>query len=156
MTLAARKTLSDLRRAHEMLEVEEDIASFRVLWVGAISLARSVGHVLDKIDARTSPKMREAISNAYVVWKANKYENSIFFEFIESERNSVLKEYEFGFMSGPIDIVVSDGSVHSLTDNLFCPLGYGSYTGEDCRDALADAIHWWELQLESIERAAAI
>lgn len=127
---------------------------FRVLWVAAISLARAVGHVLNKIDATTSPVMRSAVSTAYASWKGNPSENSIFFEFIESERNSVLKEYEFGFLSGPTDIATTDGSAFILDENLFCPLSYGPYAGEDCRDILADAINWWNSQLEKIESIA--
>ena len=157
MTTTARKALIDLIHAHEMLEGEEDAKRFRVLWVAAISLARAIGHVLAKIDAVSSPKLRSAISDTYSDWKKNPSKNVIFFEFIDHERNSVLKEFEFGFMSGPINVVViADSGVHSIAENLFCPLGSGPYAGEDCRDILAEAIKWWELQLTQIERVAAI
>ena len=89
-------------------------------------------------------------------WKAEPEAHQVFFEFIEDERNSVLKEYEFGFMSGPVDVLVlPGGSSATLADNLFCPLSDGRFAGEDCRDVLALAINWWQTQLGLIDRAAA-
>ncbi len=156
MTTAARKALSDLEYAHSLLEVEESTQRFRILWVASISLSRAVGHVLEKIDSKASPELRATISKAYLSWKQDPETHQIFFEFIEDERNSVLKEYEFGFMSGPIDVMVlPDGTSFSLSENLFCPLAGGRFAGEDCRDVLQLAISWWKAQLASIDEAAA-
>ena len=156
MTTTARKTLRDLQISHELLEIEESIERFRVLWVASIALSRAVGHVLQKVDSNTSPQLKLAISQAYSSWKADPESHQIFFDFIENERNSVLKEYEFGFMSGPIDVLVVPGaSLFTLSDNLFCPLSNGRFSGEDCRDVLELAITWWQTQLDLIDQAAA-
>lgn len=81
----------------------------------------------------------------------------IFFEFIEDERNSVLKEYEFGFLSGAdaVDgLLLPDGLRGRLADSFFCPMTGGRFSGIDCRDTLDLAVNWWKKQLELIEHAA--
>lgn len=144
MTATARKVLRDLQLALELLETEESAERFRVHWVAAVALCRAVGHVLQKIDSRTSPQLKAVISQTYASWKSEPEAHQIFFEFIEDERNAVLKEYEFGFLSGPVEVVVLPIGVSStLKDNLFCPLCSGRFAGEDCRDVLELAINWW-------------
>ena len=156
MTHAARKVLNDLEVAHHALESEEELDRFRVLWVSAISLSRAVGHVLHKIDSSISSAMKEAIRKAYESWSNNREKNQIYFEFIESERNSVLKEYEFGFLSGPINVLAfPETQVFHLSANLYVPLMDGPYSGEDCLDVLREAINWWSTQLAEIDRVSA-
>lgn len=132
-----------------MLQDETNPDRFRILWVAGIALARAVGHVLQKVDGESDDDMRAAVATAYASWKADRAGNSIFWDFIEDERNQVLKRYQIGFFGGPVD-VVAGGEVHSLDDNLFCPLTEGAFAGEDCRDALEHAIDWWEQQLAEI------
>jgi hypothetical protein len=156
MTATARKILRDLQVAHELLETEESAERFRVHWVAAVALCRTVGHVLQKIDSNTSPQLKAAISQIYASWKAEPEVHHVFFEFIEDERNAVLKEYEFGFLSGPVDfLVLPSGFISTLEDNLFYPLSSGRFTGEDCRDVLGLAINWWQTQLSEIDAAIA-
>ena len=45
--------------------------------------------------------------------KQNRDEHRIFWEFIEEERNNILKKYTFGFVSGDIPILAC-GEVHVL------------------------------------------
>ena len=152
MTATARKVLADLEVSYELLEAEENVDKFRILWVASVSLARTVGHVLDKVDKNESPKLSSAISSTYQSWKQNPKKNEIFFQFIENERNSILKEYEFGFLSGPTDVAaLPTGEIFKLDDNLFCPMSSGKYEGEDCRDILKSSITWWKQQLNAIE-----
>jgi hypothetical protein len=156
MTVNARKVLRDLEAAHELLEVEEDTLRFRILWVASVALCRAVGHVLQKVDSSTSVRLSSVIQCKYSSWKAQPDKHRIFFDFVEDERNSVLKEYEFGFMSGPIDVLIlPDGVCDALSDNLFCPLSGGAFVGEDARDVLAVAIRWWQTQLSEIDDAVA-
>lgn len=148
--LHARKALDDCKKTHELLEDETDDTKFRILWVAGIALARAVGHILDKIDSRQDDNARRVISNAYEKWKRDREGNRIFWNFIEDERNRVLKEYEMGFLSGPIRVAAS-GQFFTLDENLFCPISDGAFKGEDCRDVLKEAIVWWERQLQTIE-----
>lgn len=148
--LHARKVLDDCKEAHRLLEDETDDTKFRILWVAGIALARAVGHVLDKVDSKQNKKLKYAISNAYDSWKRDRAANRMFWDFIEDERNRVLKEYEIGFLSGPIPVMAS-GQSFTLDENLFCPISDGEFAGEDCRDILKQAIAWWEEQLREIE-----
>ena len=83
--------------------------------MAALALVRAVGHVLDKMDANENGP-RPGLEVAYAKWKANRDEHRIFWEFIEEERNNILKEYTFGFVSGDIPILAG-GEVHVLTEN---------------------------------------
>jgi hypothetical protein len=152
MLTVARKVLADCKAAHELLETESDAARFRLIWVAGVALLRTVGHVLEKVDSRRDPKTAVAARAAWKRWKADKEANAIFWEFIEEERNNILKEYEFGFLSGPIGVLVTPGhDLFALDGNLFCPLAEGRFAGEDCRDVLAEGIEWWEEELRQIE-----
>lgn len=148
--LHARKVLDDCKKAHELLEDETDDTKFRILWVAGIALARAVGHVLDKVDSKQNETAKRVISSAYENWKKDREGNKIFWEFIDDERNRVLKEYEMGFLSGPIHVAAS-GQLFTLDENLFCPISDGAFAGEDCRDILKEAIDWWKNQLQGIE-----
>lgn len=111
-----------------------------------------MGHVLQKVDSRRDPRTKRAVDEAWKRWNSDKETHAIFWEFIREERNNILKEYEFGFLSGPIDVLVTpDNELFVLDDNLFCPISGGRFAGEDCRDILADAIAWWERELSIID-----
>ena len=153
MTVAARRVLADCEAALEMLEDERDEQRWRVLWVGASALLRAVGHVLRNVDGRT-PQAREAIKAAYGSWKA-KPEHLIFREFIEKERNNILKQYRLNVLdSAEVAVVVGDSDAGYITDildeNLFRPkVGFG--VDEDGRDVYREAIEWWEEELARLE-----
>ena len=152
-SLVARDVLEDCEKALEMLQIEDSFDRFRVVWVAAIAQVRAVGHVLHKVDGERNPKLRKVIEESFADWKQNREENAIFWEFIENERNSVLKQYEFGFLFGPMGVIIpAEQEVVDLDEGLFCPILEGRYEGEDCRDILADAIEWWKNQLNVIEK----
>ncbi len=152
MTTTARKVLADCKTVHSLLEMESDAAHFRVLWVSGSALLRSVGHVLQKVDSKHSSKVAKSVDAAWKRWNADKETNAIFFEFIEEERNNILKEYEFGFLSGPVEVLITpSNTLFALEDNLYCPISGGRFEGEDCRDILAEGIAWWERELSTID-----
>src|SRR4051794_28573542 len=120
MTATARKVLADCETAHDLLEAESDTARFRVLWVSGVALLRSVGHVLQKVDSKRDPRIAGAVAAAWERWKVDREANAVFWEFIEEERNYILKEYEFGFLSGPVNVLVTlSDEMFTLDDNLF-------------------------------------
>ena len=133
-----------------MLELESKPDTFRVLWVAGIALVRTVGHVLQKVDSEKNYAVKTAVALIYAQWQSEKLNNAIFWDFIELERNQILKQYEFGFFEGPVSILVKN-ETYRLDDLLFCPIKYGTFAGEDCRDILKQAIDWWEQQLDLIE-----
>jgi hypothetical protein len=151
-SLVAWDVLKDCEQALEMLQKEDSFDKFRVIWVAAMAQVRAVGHVLHKVDGGRNPKLKKIIEDAFSDWKRNKGENVIFWDFIENERNSVLKQYEFGFLFGPIGVIVpAEDEFVELYEGLFCPILEGYYEGEDCRDVLTEAIKWWIFQLNKID-----
>ncbi len=61
-------------------------------------MIRAVGHVLDKVDGR-NPAVKQAAATMYLNWKKPDPEHLIFREFIEKERNNLLKEYGINILS---------------------------------------------------------
>jgi hypothetical protein len=166
MTQHARSVLDDCRIALQLLEEESDLQRWRIHWVAALALIRAVGHVLDKVDGR-DPAVSAAARAAYKKWKSEASEHQIFREFIERERNSILKEYEFNVHpDNQVQVAlvgtlrrVSDGAlvntaeVIPIGENIYRPLLDGFREGDDARDVLSEAIAWWESELAEIERS---
>jgi hypothetical protein len=164
MTYVARQVLEDCRLALSMLEEETDLARWRVHWAAAVALVRAVGHVLDKVDGEDRVLKRLALA-AFRSWKSEAQEHEIFREFIEKERNSILKEYQFRHHPlEEVEVAVSFtlqhpetgeklqmGDTFPIGDNIYRPLLEGFREGDDARDVLSDAIDWWEIQLRRIE-----
>ncbi|WP_294993845.1 hypothetical protein [uncultured Stenotrophomonas sp.] len=146
-----------------MLESEADLQRWRVIWASAIALIRAVGHVLEKVDAK-NPKLKPLIKCSYARWKRDP-EHEIFREFIERERNNLLKEYESNvhpleqvpvFVS--LTLTSVEGSVQQayvdtfdIGENIYRPLLSGPWEGDDCRDVLDEAIEWWGRELDSLD-----
>jgi hypothetical protein len=166
MTTRARLVLEDCRLALQLLEDETDLRRWRLHWLAAIALIRAVGHVLDKVDGK-SPAVRAASRTAYARWTGDAPEHESFREFIERERNTILKEYDFNLHPGDqVEIAVpvalrrlSDGAlvqaagIFPIGDNIYRPLLDGFREGDDARDVLSDAITWWDEQITAIEEA---
>jgi hypothetical protein len=155
--LAARKPLEDAKWALERLEVTEDLQEFRVMWAATVALLRTVGHVLDKVDGASNSKLEVSIRSAWAEWKSDAEVHKIFWNFIEKERNTVLKEYEFNFELGTLQSVVINGEdgvsqlIQELPEWVYVPLSSEDYQGDDARDIAQEAIDWWEGQLDRIE-----
>ena len=165
MTAAARRVLGDCEAALNMLEDEEDERRWRVLWAGAMALLRTVGHVLRNVDGADA-SVHRVVDAAWGRWKADRSSNAVFWEFIEEERNNILKEYRFSVLdSAEVGLVVvarededsghpvQDEAVFSPGENLFRPLVDGFGTGEDARDVYGEALQWWDAELSRIEAA---
>jgi hypothetical protein len=168
MTARARLVLEDCKLALQLLENETDLRRWRLHWVSAIALIRAVGHVLDKVDGK-SKAVKDASREAFARWTGAAPEHEIFREFIERERNTILKEYEFNLHPGeqvevamPVTLKrLSDGAIIEaatvlpIGDNIYRPLLDGFREGDDARDVLSDAVEWWEKELDAIDRRIA-
>jgi hypothetical protein len=119
-------------------DIDDEHPEWRLHWVAGVALLRTVGHVLKKVDAKTSPKHLEAVKAQWSIWNGDKLENWIFFDFIEQERNNILKEYSFGAtLPEPNDdrtLVYRD-------------------TDFDAAQLFREAVYWWREQLLAIENA---
>jgi hypothetical protein len=149
----AEIVLDDCRAVLDWIEDARNEQEFRVRWVGLVALLRAVGHVLDKVDGTSDPRLRQAIDKKWQDWHREPDRHRIFWEFIEAERNSILKTYEMGYQQGDVPVVVeatAGPQLFVLHEALFKPLVDGPFAGEDARDVARDAISWWEQQLSSI------
>ncbi len=163
MTYKAREVLGDCRLALSLLEEETDSQRWRIYWVAAVALIRIVGHVLDKVDG-DDPVIKQVASAAFRRWKSADPEHEIFREFIEHERNNLLKEYHSEvYPLGEVSVVeptaqppggadpVKSCHTAEIGENIYRPLLDGPWEGEDARDVLTEAIEWWRQQLKAID-----
>lgn len=149
--LRARTVLHDSRFALENLRKFETPQEYRVWWVCGITLCRAVGHVLQKVDSKEYPKIAELIKKSYSSWKdKTNDEHRIFRDFIEQERCNVIKEYEFGYDDGPLDLWQCN-DMYSIVDFYCCAMKSGPYYGVDSIKLLEQALNWWDVQLTNIE-----
>jgi hypothetical protein len=167
MTCTARNVLKDCRRALIMMEGEKDFETWRILWAGAIALIRAVGHVLDKVDG-VDPILKSIAKESFLKWKTDE-KHLIFPQFIEMERNNLLKEYSTNVhpleeVRMALDVVLAplEGNekpktvtlqdIFNLGENIYRPMLEGPWIGDDCRDVYKEAIEWWEQELDLIDR----
>jgi len=144
----------------EKLENETGRIEWRLFWILAVVLLRAVGHVLDKVDGAADPKVKKAANDLHRSWRTGA-DHAIFRDFIEHERNNILKEYEFEMTEGPVPIMAilqsHDGfdvvRQFLIEENIYRPMSSGAFEGEDGRTLLDEAIAWWAAQLEAVDRA---
>lgn len=114
-------------------DIGDEYPEWRMFWVYLVVMFRTVGHVLDKVDSNISSVHSAVIRHRWSEWKQNKRDSWIFWEFIEEERNNILKSFDFG-------VSVSSGAY--FHDEL----------GLSGRELIGEAAYWWRHQLEEIER----
>jgi len=149
MTSAARLVLDDCRGAVEEIFDGIQGPAWRRRWVTAVTLLRTVGYVLRKVDAKISPDYKRAIEAAWLDISKSKPHPSIFWEFIDAERHNIIHEYEIGAGQG---VTIFLGQ-KKPPENQYL-LNTGPFVGRDQRVVLREAISWWETYLDAIDRAA--
>ena len=118
-------------------DIDDEHTEWRIHWFAGVAILRTIGHVLHNVDASTSFRHRTLLGAIWNDWHEDKDDNWIFFDFIERERNNVLKEFSFG-ANLPTE---EDGRL----------LAYGN-TEFDAIELFAEAVYWWRRQLQEIER----
>jgi hypothetical protein len=164
MTKVARQVLGDAATALADFEASAGTAYWRTRWVALVALLRAVGHILDKVDAAADPRLGRASGAAWRKLGTTKPEPRVFWDFIDDERNNVLKAYQFG---AGLNITVRPGAAWRNTvtgesgGTESGPTTYdtfmrsGSFAGEDPRELARRAIGFWTAYLDGIDRAAA-
>jgi hypothetical protein len=158
-TPQARLVLQDVLFVRQKLEDELGQIEWRLYWVLAVVLLRAVGHVLDKVDGANDPMVKKHAHNLFRSWRTGD-ENLIFRDFIDKERNSILKEYQSNMTSGPVPMVAylqtNDGfdtiRQFLIEENIYRPVSTGPFAGEDGRTLIDEAIRWWFSQIDEIDR----
>jgi hypothetical protein len=129
-----------------------------------VALLRAVGHVLENVDAKSSPAMKKAVQEEFRALRDTKPEPRIYWSFIREERNNILKEYGFTARQnvtvrpGTTGINLNTGEewevAPSLTTLYDHVMGAGPFAGHDPRDLVAEAIEWWGEHLDRIDHRA--
>jgi hypothetical protein len=154
--LKARILWRDSVHVIEACEHAASESDFRTYWFCSIAMLRAIGHVLKKYDARDNPKAATVVESLWLRWESDPQSRACFFDFLETERNQSLKEYEFAFYSGGhmLPIVVNPheaGVISELSVDIYRPIELGPYAGMDARDVLKEIHEWWDTQLTEVE-----
>ena len=164
MTIHARQVLGDCERLLDAMPADMATVLWRPRWVGLVALLRAVGHVLEKVDGKADDTARKAIEAAWEGLRRSKPEPSIFWDFIDAERNNVLKAYEIG--SG-VNITVRPGTGWSnlaTGESGSGPSGpatfegfmrSGPFQGQDPLELCREAVRFWRAYLDTIDRQIA-
>ena len=161
MTRQARLVLDDCHGALSDLIDGIQGAQWRRRWITCVVLLRVVGHVLDKIDGNASGVLRDEIRASYDRLKQTRPEPKIFWEFIELERNNILKEYKVN--AGQGIRIIGGKTVYNETGNIvdstsgsidyLYHIRSGPFVGRSQHDVICEAIDWWQRYLDEIDRA---
>jgi hypothetical protein len=155
--LLARQVLNDAYRALELLEAQKGLIEARIHYFGLVALLRAVGHVLDKVDASQDGNLRRVVDRKHQEVKQNREAYPIFHEFIDAERNLILKEYRSSAeVQVPVPVLIdAEGNEFIQKDEAaFFPMFVikdGTFDGHDARDVAACAIAYWDTYLGEIE-----
>lgn len=149
MTRAAREVLEDCRGAMEEIVDGVQGRAWRIRWVAAVVLLRTVGYVLKTVDAKISDRYKQAIDVAWTALKQSEPDPAIFWGFIDAERNNIIHEYEVGAGQG---VTVFPGQ-NKPADHHYL-INTGPFAGRDQREVVREAITWWESYLDRIDQAA--
>ena len=157
--LRAREVLADCELALADFEAAGPTPYWRTRWTGLVALLRSVGHVLHKVDAGQSGDMKKAIAAEWDRLSKSKPEPRIFWDFIEEERNNILKAYEFG---ARMNTTVRPGAAHlsfsgESSEGPSGPTTYesfirsGTFAERDALEVCRSAIAFWRDFLNKVE-----
>jgi len=164
MTVHARKVLRDSEHVLDVMTADMPTELWRPRWAGLVAFLRAVGHVLDKVDGDASDPARKVIDSAWQQLRQSKPQPAIFWEFIEAERNNLLKAYEIG---AGVNIIVRPGAAwlnFATGETGSGPGGpttfeafmrSGPFQGRDPLELCREAIAFWHGYLDSIDHEVA-
>lgn len=140
---------------------EKKTAEAKVAWFASLAMLRAIGHVLEKVDSPGGgTAFKELLKEKYDHWK----EVEIFRDFIELERNAIIKEYRSSLTVKEQCKVVKlvtvdhrtlkskDGfSLHSTESITEFIKGSGLGSEKSPLTTLNRALEWWDTQLKELE-----
>jgi hypothetical protein len=111
----AREALEWCRYGHRKMRSDPTmgpdwVLDWVLIWAGTIALLRAVGHALDKEDAKSDARVKKAQGAWWDKLKATKPNPSIFWQFIERDRNLLLKAAELTVEPSAI-VFLSGGAI---------------------------------------------
>jgi len=150
-----------LKRVEELLaEFQRDdgmmrpLALYQTQHLAIIAMLRSVGHVLHKVDADT-PARKRWLDEQWAQWKRE----PVFLEFIDFERNRLLKEYQGAIRPDDPAILATAAAADALSPGgalLLVGMDVSRLRAADGTNLLArlrDAVAYWRRHLSEAEQA---
>ncbi|WDR02485.1 hypothetical protein PSQ19_18125 [Devosia algicola] len=120
----------------DIVDRNEELPEWRLHWISGIALLRTIGHVLAKVDSQYSLTHAAIVAGFWATLKADRQSSDIFWNFIEEERNNILKTYTFGAKLSRSE----NGYFIEFAD------------GQDAFQLFREALYWWRYHLELLER----
>jgi len=144
--LRARDVLEDL--GYCISELRDDLPEqeWRVKWIAICTLGRAVGHVLkndgDRLDiVKMTNDLYREIRN-----------EKIFSEFIELDRNLILKEYKFRAAREPLGLgILTEAGDRLVTEQDYNVLKGTYFEDHLPKQAAQEVYDWWDAKLKQIE-----
>ena len=155
MTLTAHRVLEDCELAVAEFAPTDDAALWRRRWIAGLTLLRTVGHVLDKVDGESDASLRVAIDDWWNGLRNTPEAHPIFWKFINEERNSIVKEYRsrgVHVLRSTVRFSMATGRQLEDTTTYLTVIQGGHYDGRSQVEVGREAVAWWHEQLRAIER----
>jgi hypothetical protein len=130
-------------------------------------LLRSVGHILER-ESKANKSFETAVKQWWKGLKHRKPKPESFWQFMEDERNIVLKEGQLR-AGQSVAITLVGAAVIALAGDQVAPppppqkspeaiysyhMNDGPFYGRDPHELVAEAITWWRMELQAIEKIA--
>jgi len=170
MEFLASKVLTDCRIACNELEKAETIENdslIRLRWFTCLALLRAVGHVIDKVDKKNNLQYVNIFDEVFQKNKSDK----IFKNFINKERNLILKEYQNTIIKVPSErlesnylqlndegdcLDVGDGNNLKISEDRlikrYFKKGEGFEKYQLLHEIVSEGIKWWSEYIDQIIR----
>lgn len=167
MTKAARDVLEDAKYALKRHTDDLQGADFRISWLAILSLLRAVWHVLEKVDAESSPEIRRAFLT--IKQRTQKPNAPILWNFIKPARDQMVKEFDLGVtrtrfkvsnLPVPhafelhIDVGNMRGATVAQLDGVKSVISNGPYAGQSEKQVAREAYRWLKSMLDEVDRLA--
>lgn len=163
--MKSREVFNDCVLAKEDFVKAVDAKNYpqaKILWFSCVTLLRTIGHVLHKVDApNIDVILQEELAAQFKFWKSSE---PIFRDFIEKERNNILKEYdvcvEVADIKEAVNLITSDGCQFVTSDGYSLQVtntieafvkANGFCEGESPITTLNSALSWWDIKLKTFE-----
>ena len=146
VTMVPRIVLRDCQLALQNWPEGLQGSEWSLRWLGMVTLLRTVGHVLDREARRASVDAQKVVEHHWAMLKRSQPQPEIFWEFIELERNRILKEYSSRGRQNVQAHLGIDEVSYTYTMG-----GDGPFAGRSQQEIYQEGIDFWERYLAGIE-----
>lgn len=159
--LSCNRALADAKRGHmqlvEQIETEAMLLSdWKITWAGTCAVARATMHLM-RNDAKSclNERLKEELKAEFEHVGRDRDRHKIFWEFLYTERNALLKEYKWSaykiYLDENGDRLASMGLLNTVlaAKNSELRIEAGAYKGRLALEVLQEAIEWAEDRIVS-------